>query len=896
VSQPLKVFISFRSVDLPWADWIAGVLRAQGHEVRYQREFAKTQSFIKQINEALNWCNRLVLVLSAKYFDSPYTAIEWEAGLQRELEERQRLLCTVRVERFTVPSLLRVYPHLDLFALDLDSAAADRLSAHVRDESATIAAPFPGRKGPSRPLREIVPYPRPAHFLFRDPEMATIVQNIGGSSDAGKVVVLKGMPGVGKTSLAVEFCHKSGLNHDAVFWLEAASLETDLARLYGEILGEADESNPKTRVEGMIRWLAENNNYLLIINGVDRADEFAAVESLLERGGRGHLLATSRLGGWERYGVVVAIEPWSPSQGAKFLATYTGGWVRPDRSAEGLVEELGGLPLSLQHAGAFITENRLTCAEYAERLRNSQPRDRKKWADLTEPCALALTTLSPLTRAILSLWSWLAPQPLARSELAAGAVRWIHAARRLLPDGDAPSAMGDETEDFALMLHRSLAELERQSLLSLDATTVRLNPMVQAVVRDTATAEAQRAQLMMTTEITWETLCEGTPPDSVISHAAALVSHARRLNITSEVTLTLGVQAGVYFLRLGLPAKAEPYLKGALDDFTKLRGEAAADTQAATIYLARCMLGTGHFSDAEPLLRRVVNQYDASGASPVEHAAACSELASTLRQLGQFKEAESLYRRGLKLTEGAPPDVLLARADQTNNLGLFLREQGRFAEAEFLLRRSVELAQRILMVDPDNAKGTLAASQANLGVLLRLTRRLDEAEEAFRTAIRIWGTCSNSGIPSIAAGWSGLASVLMEQARFEEADLWLHRSRRCHEEVFGIGHVETMLDSCDLAWLYTCAGRLSEARQWFDLARTEIQAAVPSTHWYQGHLLGRYGFFLQQGGQDMEAAIVFAHALELLTATLGPTHFRTAWVRDRLARLEVKKHSNDLGG
>lgn len=888
------MFLSFRSVDLPWADWIANVLRTEGHEVRYQREFATTQSFIRQIEEALSWCNRLVLVLSTKYFDSPYTAIEWEAGLHREIKERQRLLCSVRVESCRVPSLLSVYPYLDLFALDLDSEAANRLLAHVRDETAPHAVAFPGRKKTSRPLREIVPFPRPAHFLFRAPEMAVVVEHFTPPAEARKCVVLKGMPGVGKTSLAVEFCYRTGLNYDAVFWLEAASLEIGIARLHEEILGKADEGDSKTRVEGTVRWLAENGNYLLIINGVDRADEFATIKSLLEQAPGGHVMATSRLGSWERYGaVVINVEPWSSSQGAEFLATYTAGWVKPDNSARKLAEELGGLPLSLQHAGAFILDSRITCSEYQKQLHNSQSSAERKWIGVTEPCALALTTLSPLTRAALSLWSWLAPQPIARNELAVAAGRWMQAARFLLPQADLPPGESDEPGDFALTLHQSLAELERQSLLSLDATTVRLSPVVQAVVQNAVTREDQRAQLTMTVDIVWETLCRGSLSDSVLPHAVTLVGHARRLDIRSDAALALAIQVGVYFLRLGSPAEAAPYLQGALEQFTKMQGETAGDTQAVTIYLARCMLSTGHFSDAEPLLRRVVEHYDATEVALVEHAAACSELASTLRQLGHFSEAESLYRQALNLTERAPADALLARADQANNLGLFLREQGRFAEAEPLLRQAIHLAKRIFINDPRNVGGTLAASLANLGVLLRLTQRSGQAEETFRAAIRIWESSPNGGIPSVATGWSGLASVLIERKCFDEAESWLKRSRQCHEKSFGIGHVDSMLDACDLAWLYTHAGRLSEARDWFERAKTEIAVALPSTHWFHGHLLGRYGVFLEKNGQEMEAAIVFEYALELLAGSLGPVHFRTAWVRDRLAQLENVIERND---
>ncbi len=871
MAAPLRVFISFRSVDLPWADWIARVLRAAGHEVRYQREFSRTQSFLRQIDEFLRWSDRLLVVLSAEYFDSPYTAVEWETGLLREMEERRGLLCTVRIEPFPISGLLRRYPYLDLFDFDLDAVAAARLTAHVSGEVAPIEANFPGAIK-KRPVRVSVPHPRRAHFLGREVEMAALM---AGFERGSRAVALKGMPGVGKTALAVEYCHRAGAGYDQLLWVEGDSMEADLARLSGEFFGDAAAADSSDRVEQMMEWFAAHESWLLVLDGIDNHEQIAAAEKILACG-TGHVLVTSRVGVWERLATVVPVEPWSPVQGAEFLTQCTGGWVASGAEAEALVAELGGLPLALEQAAAFVSEMRLSCSEYLARLR-SNPAGAREGCFVTA-CRMTFAAVSPLARQTLALLAWMAPEPLPRGALVAGMARWQVARQvnsiRLAAD-----------EDWPLALHRALSELDRHSVLALNERTVRLHPLVQAAFRDAGTDEKQRVQLTSALDLISDIVSGDGDLPAWAPHTAAVLGHARRLHVVSEITLSLAIQLGVHFLKLGASREAESHFRLGLDQLAALRGEDHADTSAATIYLGRCLLVAGRAAEAEPLFRRVLTQYAASAPRALEHAAAFSEMGSALRQMGRFTEAEKYYRDALALVTATPEAGALAQADQANNLGLFLREQGRFAEAEPLFRQAIARAEAAGAAGLD-ATATVAAAQTNLGVLLRLTGRLEEAEHTFREAMTVLEKSSDAGQPEIAVAWSGMALVLIERTRYAEAEGWLRKARECHERTFGPDHPETMHDACDLAWLFTRAGRVAEARDWFATARAESERVLPPRHWHHGHLLGRYGFFLGESGDRSGAAIAFSHALDLLTSTLGPEHFRTRWVRDQLSKIE----------
>ncbi len=865
----LRIFISFRSADLGPAEWMARVLRSRGHEVRYQPEFETTRSFVAQINDGLEWCDRLLIVLSSAYFDSVYTAAEWEAGLHREWEEGRRLICTVRVESFVVPGFLRRYPHLDLAQSSLDDAAADRLAAHVLDEAAPIRPLIP-RPGQSLSPRRYFAPARTKYFAGHDHDLTRLAGIFQKAGLGGCVVTLRGLPGVGKTALALEYWHRAAADYDMALWLEGQKIEAELARLDAELSPGDPQMAAADRAARMLGWLERHERWLAVIDGADSGGVLSQLLALPH----GHFLLTSRMADDATGGEIILVAPLAPAEGAALLARGSGGRVAADADAEALSCELGGLPLALEQAAAVMGELHLSCGDYRAEVLTTAGSNVDSTGRFAAACQLALGALSPSARATLELLAWFAPEPLPRRALAAAAETWSVAVAEL-------SAVPAAAPAGTLALQRALAELERHSLISLDATSARVHPLVQAAVQNGLPEEAKPT--MIEAALTFAQAAIGQAAwDVWAAHVETLLAHAAARDVQSEATLFLNIELGVHDLRGADPAAAEARFAAALEQLSALRGDTHPDRCAAMLELGRCLLLVGRLAEALPMFQRALELCVRLEIPADEHAAVYLELASTLRQLGRFAEAEQHYRAARDVIEAAPESSILARADQANNLGLFLREQGRFAEAEPLLRQAITLAAS----DPcAEAAESLAAAHANLGVLLRLTRRHAEAEAAFHESIRLWEKRPHDGVPGIAGAWAGLGALLIDLGRFLEAEGWLKRARETHQQAFEGAHVETMLDACDLAWLYTHQGRIDEARAWFETAKAEAREVLPAGHWHHGHLLGRYGFFLQRAGDKPEAAIAYRHALDLLGATLGERHFRSVWVRERLQEL-----------
>src|SRR5262249_47767937 len=111
-------------------------------------------------------------------------------------------------------------------------------------------------------------------FTGREEILQALHQELGD----GRPVALCGLPGVGKTLLAIEYAHRHRNDYRVVFWANADtrdSLQNDfasIARLLG--LPEQNEQDQSVVIGAAKRWFQESEGWLLIL---DNADDLAIV-------------------------------------------------------------------------------------------------------------------------------------------------------------------------------------------------------------------------------------------------------------------------------------------------------------------------------------------------------------------------------------------------------------------------------------------------------------------------------------------------------------------------------------------------------------------------------------------------------------------------------------------
>jgi hypothetical protein len=180
------------------------------------------------------------------------------------------------------------------------------------------------------------------------------------------VIVSTGLGGAGKTSVAVEYAHRQ-LARCGVVWQLPAEEPAALAAGFGELaarLGGGDV--PADPVAAVHAALARRVDWLLVF---DNVPDLGAVSGLVPPAAGGAVVITSRHGYWSG-GQSLEVPVLDREVAAAFLLTRTGAGGAQEAEAAGeLAGELGGLPLALEQAGAYMQASGRTIGEYLRLFR-----------------------------------------------------------------------------------------------------------------------------------------------------------------------------------------------------------------------------------------------------------------------------------------------------------------------------------------------------------------------------------------------------------------------------------------------------------------------------------------------------------------------------------------------
>jgi Tetratricopeptide repeat len=259
--------------------------------------------------------------------------------------------------------------------------------------------------------------PRPPVLAGREVLLAELDAWLSaGDGRAPRTVSLCGLGGAGKTSVAVEYAHRH-LAEAGVAWQLAAEDATVLAAGFAELAaqlgarGLADARDPVASVHAVLAGFPAP--WLLLF---DNAADLASVAAFLPQAGPGRVLITSQNPHWP--GPVMDVPVLDPDVAAGFLIGRTGD---PDRAAaRDLAGVLGGLPLALEQAAAYVQAAGMTLAGYLSVFRGRAADLLARGQAAGHPASVAATLELALSRlgdeappaaGLLQLLACLAPEP-----------------------------------------------------------------------------------------------------------------------------------------------------------------------------------------------------------------------------------------------------------------------------------------------------------------------------------------------------------------------------------------------------------------------------------------------------------------------------------------------------
>jgi len=333
--------------------------------------------------------------------------------------------------------------------------------------------------------------PRPVFLAGREELLAELDAQLSAADGTVPLIMaLCGLAGAGKTSVALEYAYRH-LAEVGVAWQFPAEAPAVLAAGFGELAAQLgarevlDARDPVATVHVVLA--AYPADWLLVL---DNAPDRASVARFVPSAGRGRVLITSQSGLWPP-GQGLDVPVLATDVAARFLVDRTGD---PDEHAAAeLAGELGGLPLALEQAAAYLQATGGGLASYlasfrrrrADLLARGEPTGYSKTVAATWTLAFErLQRTDPAAVGLLRLLACCAPDAIPLRLLLQPRPGL---AGRLGPDVAPVLAALLEDE---LAAADAIAALRRYSLTSPPANgLVSVHRLVQAVTVDQMPAE-----------------------------------------------------------------------------------------------------------------------------------------------------------------------------------------------------------------------------------------------------------------------------------------------------------------------------------------------------------------------------------------------------------------------
>ncbi|MEO6892853.1 MAG: tetratricopeptide repeat protein, partial [Ktedonobacteraceae bacterium] len=460
-------------------------------------------------------------------------------------------------------------------------------------------------------------------------------------------LAISGLGGIGKTQLVVEYAYRYGQAYQAVLWARAETSEalnasfTEIASVLHLPQKEAQEQ--EVIVQAVKGWLRDTSGWLLLL---DNADDLNLVQSFLPPRFAGHLLLTTRAQIMGKFARRLEVDTLTPEAGALLLlrraglveanAVFKTASPSDQSLALALTEELGGLPLALDQAGAYIEETQCSLADYQQHYQTRRAEllaHRSMLVDDHPEPVLTTWSLScakveeanPTAADVLRICAFLAPDAIPEEVLLealktprptseetdleeeeGGGFSRLPSGQQKKLDSARPPAKGGQM-DKAVALLRAYSLIQRHA----QAKTLSIHRLVQVVLREGLDEHSQR----LWAEQAMRAIVAALPAvvhekwfqwERIVLHAQVCVQQVKDNARQSRELTKLLQQTGWYLAERARYREAEPLLERAYRISQRERGTDHLDTARDALTLAYLYESQGKYAQAEPLYVRAL--------------------------------------------------------------------------------------------------------------------------------------------------------------------------------------------------------------------------------------------------------------------------------------------------
>ncbi len=510
---------------------------------------------------------------------------------------------------------------------------------------------------------------------------------------------VQGMGGVGKTQLALKYSEVFRESYVGVWWFSAETqggLESDCL-LFCEKQGipVAQNESPGNAVRD---WLAGQANWLLMY---DNAEDVNMVRPFFPKGGKHHLLLTSRNPNWAGM-TALPLGVWNEEQGLLFLRARLQQAHGSAAELKALSKALDGLPLALEQACAYILSRKISVAKYVAALAQNETATRLLNRKDASGCpravlatlSLAFDQLSAAAQELLKLCSWMAAEPILASLFTEQPDELPLALREAVQDEMAWCDTLAELESYALCQIAPVTLTDHVGNPGEEVNCLSFHRLTQAAAQIAADG---RATLLILTLPNEPRQPNNWPRyKALMPHVAYMNEHYQeQWGGERQLWWLLSVQA--LYLKAGPAAYQSAHLLylRALALAEKTLGPAHSETGIILINLAVLYKAMGKYDAALPLsLRALAIVEETHGPDHPDTGTCLNNLAEAYRAKGDYDNALALFLRALVIAEKAQGLKHTDMGSILNNLAGIYRVMGNFPAALAHYQRAMSILEK----------------------------------------------------------------------------------------------------------------------------------------------------------------------------------------------------------
>jgi tetratricopeptide (TPR) repeat protein len=571
-------------------------------------------------------------------------------------------------------------------------------------------------------------------------------------SNEGRLVVVHGLGGSGKSQLVLHYVQQYRLNYSAIFWIEAGqreSVERDYLQIYRRLFEVHAVSGHNIKIEDAVlavkSWFQNRRKrWLFIFDSVDNLDQeddqsYVDLRHFIPDDASVYTIITTRSSIAKDLSRLEPIEvaEMEASEAKELFMKYSKlKQVSPDAEEEvpAIVEELGHLALAITLAGSYVSATPRMLSDIRQYL--PEYRQRRKILLSEKPKKL----IHQYGESVLTTWETSMTAVASQSQEASQfliLLAFLHFDDIFLdlfgePVNDEVDRQYDtgnrghilqritsSQEPFDIhMVEAAFRTLQSYSLLRWrqDQSSYSMHKLVHAWAYDRLNRKQQH-RFSLITLLLLADIVSNSKPDPV--YKARLIPHLmanftiisgvyREMDRDGDIVLDILSKTSDFMDEAGYFAEVFVLRSYLFNQTRKLHGENSINTILAMSNLASTLGDQGQLEEAALMMKEVLEKMRRIlGEEHPDTISAMNNLASTLADQGQLEEAalmmkEVLEKRRRILGEEHPRTI-----SAMNNLASTLGGQGQLEEGVLMMKEVLEKMRRILGEEHPNTISAL---------------------------------------------------------------------------------------------------------------------------------------------------------------------------------------------